>query len=188
MQNTIDPAKAEDQRQSLIDFLDRAGTSEQSVTGVLKGYLLDNAFGDSYMSSEFVLTLRRGEGVNEETVKVNLADLLALATYQYRGDFGGVQIIDCDDESLSRNQQAALLNSDMPYCPSCDSNEVLLTMDETPTELFAFANMHCNNCGHNFRIDFAPVGVHSHIHSVNEKELYSETVPPSSFATPAAKS
>ena len=159
----IDPAWTERDRAPLIDFLDRHKCrldvhepDNQDVTGKVTGTHLDNAMGNDPNTGELVLTLI----APGETLSINLASLLALATYQYRGPYGGVKVVECDDEHLTRAAQAALVHSDEVYCPHCNGPVTELRMGVTEDNM-AFFYYECNKCEKRIRVDYAAVGVRS---------------------------
>lgn len=153
-------SQIEDKRNELITFLNEAGArpdchepDEQGIIGAVTGEHLDNAMGEDPGSGELVLTLKSPG----HTVKVNVATLLALATYQYRKPFGGVKVIECDDEHLPYGVQAALLNSDVCGCPNCQGDLVETNSDAEGGMMFQ--HMICVDCCKRYRFDYALVGV-----------------------------
>lgn len=158
----IDPAWTEETRAKLVDFLDRHKCrldvhepDNQGVTGKVTGTHLDNAMGNDPNTGELVLTLT---GPNE-TLSINLASLLALATFQYRGPFGGVKVVECDDEQLTRAAQAVALHSDFIECPECQSPLIKLREEDEGNMIFVYYE--CPECEKRFRFDYSPVGVRS---------------------------
>lgn len=78
----------EETRQDLLKFTNASGPrldwhepDEQDIEAEVTGDHLDNAMGDDPDSSEYVVTLVNGSG---DKIYVNLATLLAIATYRDR--------------------------------------------------------------------------------------------------------